>query len=306
MRSCPIASAGIRTIGRPRGGPPTLRRVTDNALGAFLRARREAISPAAVGLPTGSRRRTPGLRREELASLAGISVEYLTRLERGSDRRPSAQVVGALADALDLSPDERVHVHRMVKVGSGEVCAQAHPPSRTVRPTVLALLDRLEPAPALVLAPHGDVLACTAGFRRLAAPIGLFDAEEPNLVRFVFGDTRAHTAFPDWERVADERAAALRAAADLGDRTAAALADELSIFEGAEFGRRYAAGGVLPAWTGVERWEHPIAGSLRLAFESLTLPGSEEQRLVAYLPADAATSDALAALRPDELELATG
>jgi transcriptional regulator with XRE-family HTH domain len=267
--------------------------VTDNALGAFLRARREAISPAAVGLPTGSRRRTPGLRREELASLAGISVEYLTRLERGSDRRPSAQVVGALADALDLSPDERVHVHRMVKVGSGEVCAQAQPPSRTVRPTVLALLDRLEPTPALVLAPHGDVLACTAGFRRLAAPIGLLDAEEPNLVRFVFGDTRARTAFPDWERVADERAAALRAAADLGDRTAAALADELSITEGTEFARRYPAGGVLPAWTGVEQWQHPKAGLLRLAFESLPLPGPEEQRLVAYLPADAATSAAL-------------
>ena len=277
--------------------------VTDNALGAFLRARREAISPAAVGLPTGSRRRTPGLRREELASLAGISVEYLTRLERGSDRRPSAQVIGALADVLGLSPDERVHVYRMVKVVSGEMCVQADPPPRTVRPTVLALLDRLEPTPALVVAPHGDVLACTAGFRLLAEPIGLFDAAEPNLVRFVFGDPRARTAFPDWEHVADERAAALRAAADLGDRTAAALADELSIFEGAEFGGRYAAGGVLPAWTGVERWEHPTAGPLRLAFESLPLPGPEEQRLVAYLPADPTTSDALAALGSEELEL---
>jgi MmyB-like transcription regulator ligand binding domain len=183
----------------------------------------------------------------------------------------------------------------MVKVVSGEVCVQADPPSRTVRPTVLALLDRLEPTPALVVAPHCDVLACTAGFRRLAAPIGLFDAE-PNLVRFVFGDPRARAAFPDWERVADERAAALRAATDLGDRTAAALADELSITEGSEFANRYAAGGALPAWTGVERWEHPTAGPLHLAFESLPLPGPEEQRLVAYLPADAATSEAIAAI----------
>jgi transcriptional regulator with XRE-family HTH domain len=268
--------------------------VTDNALGAFLRARREAIAPAEVGLPTGSRRRTPGLRREELASLAGISVEYLTRLERGSDRRPSAQVIGALADVLGLSPEERVHVYRMVKVVSGEVCAQALPPSRTVRPTLLALLDRLEPTPALVVSPHCDVLACTDGFRRLAAPIGLFDATEPNLVRFVFGDSRARAAFPDWERVADERAAALRAAADLGDHTAAALADELSITEGAEFAGRYTGGGALPPWTGVEEWEHPTAGSLRLVFESLLLPGPEEQRLVAYLPANTATSEALA------------
>jgi transcriptional regulator with XRE-family HTH domain len=274
--------------------------VTDNALGAFLRARREATSPAALGLPTGSRRRTPGLRREELASLAGVSVEYLTRLERGSDRRPSTQVIGALADVLGLSAEERVHVYRMVKAVSGDVCVQAQPPSPTVRPTMLALLDRLGPTPAFVVAPHGDVLACTDGFRRLAAPVGLFDAAEPNLVRFTF-DARARAAFPDWEQVADVRAAALRAAADLGDSAAAALADELSITEGAAFARRYAAGGTLPASTGVERWEHPSAGPLRLAYESLLILGPEELRLVAYLPADAASSEALAALEEPAL-----
>jgi hypothetical protein len=145
------------------------------------------------------------------------------------------------------------------------------------------------------------VLASTDGYRRLAAPIGLFDAAEPNLVRFVFGDARARAAFPAWERVAGEHAAALRAAADLGDHTATALADELSITEGTEFARRYAAAGTLPAWTGVEEWEHPTAGTLRLAFESLTLPGPEEFRLVAYLPADAASADALAALGESEL-----
>jgi transcriptional regulator with XRE-family HTH domain len=275
--------------------------MADNALGAFLRARREAIGPSAVGLPAGSRRRTPGLRREELATLAGISVEYLTRLERGRDRRPSAQVVGALADALGLSPDERVHVHRMVKTADGQVCPQAAAPPRTVRPTVLGLLERLDPTPAVVVSPHCDVLACTAGYRRLAAPVGLLDADEPNLVRFVFADARAHTTFPDWAGVADERSAALRAAADLGDRAAAALAEELSITVGVEFGRRYAAVAVLPAWTGVELWDHPTAGTLRLAFESLPLPGPEEQRLVVYLPADARTGDALAALAPPTL-----
>jgi hypothetical protein len=209
-------------------------------------------------------------------------------------------VIGALADVLGLTPEERVHVYRMVKVVSGDVCAQAQSPSHVVRPTVLALLDRLEPTPALVVAPHGDVLACTEGFRRLAVPVGLLDSAEPNLVRFVFGDPRARVTFPDWERVADERAALLRAAADLGDRTAAALADELSITEGTEFGRRYGAGGALPPSTGVERWEHPTAGTLRLAFESLTLPGPEELRLVAHLPADAATRAALATLEEQD------
>ncbi|MEV8440538.1 helix-turn-helix transcriptional regulator [Actinosynnema sp. NPDC051121] len=262
-----------------------------NALGGFLRARREAITPAEVGLPTGPRRRTPGLRRAELAALAGVSVEYLTRLERGRDRHPSAQVVGALADALRLSSHERVHLHRLVKAG-GSVCPAETEP-RPVRPTVLALLDRLEPTPAFVADAQGDVRAWTAGFRWLAAPSGLLDADRPNLARFVFGDERARATFPDWERVADERAAALRAAADLGDGGAAVLAEELSITVGADFGRRFTTAAVLPGGTGVERWRHPEAGELRLAYETLTLPGDEDHRLVAYLPADGATAQAL-------------
>ncbi|MFE9747330.1 helix-turn-helix domain-containing protein [Saccharothrix saharensis] len=262
-----------------------------NALGGFLRARREAITPAEVGLPTGPRRRTPGLRRAELAALAGVSVEYLTRLERGRDRRPSAQVVGALADALRLSSHERVHLHRLVKAGGGVCPAVVEP--RPVRPTVLALLDRLEPTAAFVADAQGDLHAWTAGFRWLAAPSGLLDGERPNLARHVFGDARARTTFPEWERVADERAAALRAAADLGDGGAAVLAEELSITVGADFGRRFTAGSV-PGGTGVERWRHPEAGELRLAYESLAVPGDEDHRLVAYLPADAATGQALA------------
>jgi transcriptional regulator with XRE-family HTH domain len=267
--------------------------MADNAMGAFLRARREAIAPSDVGLPTGSRRRTPGLRREELATLAGISVEYLTRLERGSDRGPSAQVLGALADALGLSPEERVHLHRMAKTSTGQPCAPSAPPPRTVRPTVLALLDRLQPTPALVVDAQCDVLACTAGFRLLAGPVGLLDADEPNLARFVFTDARARATFPGWERVADQLCAALRAAADLGDRTAATVAEELSIMAGGEFGRRFAASAVLPAWTGAERWVHPEVGALHLAYESLPLPGTDEHRLVVHLPADSSTSDAL-------------
>ncbi|MBI0384744.1 helix-turn-helix transcriptional regulator, partial [Streptomyces albiflaviniger] len=89
--------------------------MSDNELGLFLRSRREAVAPADVGLPTGPRRRTPGLRRAELATLAGVSVEYVTRLEQGRDRRPSAPVLSALADALRLTASERVHLHRLSK-----------------------------------------------------------------------------------------------------------------------------------------------------------------------------------------------
>ncbi|GAA5067118.1 transcriptional regulator with XRE-family HTH domain [Thermocatellispora tengchongensis] len=268
----------------------------DNELGDFLRARREAVSPSDVGLPAGSRRRTPGLRRAELATLAGISVEYLTRLEQGRDRRPSPEIIGALADALGLSADERVHLHRLVKVTTGAVCQAAEPPARAVRPTVLALLDRLEPAPALVVNRIADILACTAGFRRLAAPSGLLDSRPPNLARYVFTDPRARAAFPDWEHLADERAADLRAAAALGDPHATALARELTVTAGAPFGDRFHSSGTLPARTGVERWAHPVAGELLLAYESLELPGTDEQRLLVYLPADDAASATLALL----------
>jgi transcriptional regulator with XRE-family HTH domain len=263
-------------------------------LGAFLRAHREAVPPAAVGLRGGNRRRTPGLRRAELATLAGVSVDYLTRLEQGRDRSPSAHVLAALAETLGLSRDERIHLHRLAKTITGGACdGSAATRARTVRPTVQALLDRLEPAPALVANRPGDLLAWTAGFARLAGPAGLLEAEPPNLVRYAFTDPRAHDAHPDWDTVAGERAAALRAAAALGDAHAALLAEELTITAGARFGDRFEGSAALPARTGVERWAHPEAGELRLAYESLELPDPDELRLVVYLAADEATAAAL-------------
>jgi transcriptional regulator with XRE-family HTH domain len=236
--------------------------MADNALGRFLRARREATAP-----PSTERRRTPGLRRGELADRAGISVEYLTRLERGTDRSPSGQVLSALADALSMSPDERVHLYRLIKAGT--TCAPPPPPP--LRPTVLATLDALEPAAAAVLSPAGDVLASTARFREIS---GLND--ERNLVRFAFSpESKAH--YPDWAQVANDRAAALRAAADLGDHQAAVLAFELSITAGAAFTDRYDTASSLPPATGTERW-----GPHLLVFETLYLPGEGEHRLMIY------------------------
>jgi transcriptional regulator with XRE-family HTH domain len=276
--------------------------VADNELGAFLRARREAVAPAEAGFHNGSRRRTPGLRRAELATLAGLSVEYLTRLEQGRDRHPSPQILAALADALRLSADERIHLHRLVKATEGGPCQQSEPPARAVRPTVRSLLDRLEPAPALVVNRLSEVLAFTTGYERLAGPLGLLDAAPPSLVRFVFTDPRARAAFPEWDRVAAEQAATLRATAALGDPHAAVLADELAIIAGTPFSSRFDASTALPRRTGVERWAHPDGGDLRLAYESLELPDADEQRLVVYLPADAATSAALDHLTRRSLE----
>lgn len=236
--------------------------MADNALGRFLRARREATAPPATG-----RRRTPGLRRGELADRAGISVEYLTRLERGTDRSPSGQVLSALADALAMTADERVHLYRLIKAGA--TCSPPPPPP--LRPTVHAMLDTLEPTAAAVLSPACDVLASTARFREIS---GMGD--ERNLVRFAFSP-RARAHHPDWEQIANDRAAALRAAADLGDHPAATLAFELSITAGAAFTGRYDTAASLPPATGTERW-----GPHLVAFETLYLAGEGDQRLMIY------------------------
>ncbi|MFF5446379.1 helix-turn-helix domain-containing protein [Streptomyces sp. NPDC012888] len=268
--------------------------MSDNELGLFLRLRREAVTPSEVGLPAGPRRRTPGLRRAELATLAGVSVEYVTRLEQGRDRRPSAQVLTALADALRLGTAERLHLHRLSKgADPGFSCTGAAGPTTRVRPTVHALLDRLEPTPALVVNRLSEILACTDGFRRLAEPVGLLDGSRPSLARFAFTDPRARTAYPDWDRVADEQVAALKVGPGQADPHAAALMEELALACGAEFTDRLATLPGLPPAHGTLRLLHPAAGELLLTYETLELPADDDQRLIVHLPADAAASAAL-------------
>ncbi|MFE9766364.1 helix-turn-helix domain-containing protein [Streptomyces sp. NPDC005808] len=284
--------------------------MSDNELGTFLRARREAITPAEVGLPTGSRRRTPGLRRAELATLAGISVEYLTRLEQGRDHNPSPQVLGVLADALRLPTTERTLLRRLVKEASpGAVfCSAAVEPIRTVRPTVRAMLNRLEPAPAVLINWIGDILAYTPGYRRLAGPLGVLDGEQPNILRYVFTDERARAAYADWDRVADEQVAHLRDEASLQDPHAAAMADELTVTAGASFADRLAAVPALPRRAGTDLVTHPEAGPLLLAYETLSLPDGG-LRMVVHLPADDATAAALDRLngrQPGALRVVSG
>jgi transcriptional regulator with XRE-family HTH domain len=263
-------------------------------LGAFLRGRREAVTPAEVGLPTNARRRTPGLRRAELATLAGVSVDYLTRLEQGRDRHPSAQILGALADGLRLSGPERVHLHVLAKTSSGSdsPCGSVEPPARSVRPTVQALLDRLEPAPACVVNRLGDVLAFTTGYQRLVGPIGLLDGDRPNLLRFVLTDPRARAAYPEWDRVAGELVASLPVATRHVDPHLTHLVDELTVTAGAAFTGLLKPAD-LPQRTGVERLAHPVVGELGLAYETLELPDADDQRMIVYLPADDASSAAL-------------
>ncbi|MFI6168911.1 helix-turn-helix domain-containing protein [Nocardia sp. NPDC051052] len=279
--------------------------MSDNELGLFLRTRREAVTPAQVGLAAGARRRTPGLRRSELAMLADVSVEYITRLEQGRDRRPSPPVLSALADALRLTASERVHLHRLTKSADvGFHCLGGAQPPRDVRPTVRAILDRLEPAPAVVVNRLTEVLAYTDGYQRLMAPFGLLDSTQANLARFVFTDPRARAAYPDWQHLADQTVATLKHGPFRKDPHIAALADELTVTVGPEFTDRVETVPSLPAATGITRFVHPDAGQLRLAYEILDLSADDDQHLIVHLPADESTAtalDKLAGLRPGAL-----
>ena len=247
----------------------------ENALGTFIRSRRDATSPADVGLPTGNRRRAPGLRRTELAALAGISVEYLVRLEQGRDRHPSAEVVSALATALRLDPAGAEHLRNLAKISSGQ-CIRTCVAGTEVRPGVRAVVAAMEPAIAL-----------------LAGDVGLLDPEVPNLTRYVFLDERARTAFPDWGRVADECAFHLWFG-PLSER-ATELHDELTAHAGPDFATRIGRHDLPTA--GPWRWRHPDLGELTFTRETLDLPAGDAQQLLVLLPADDATAAAVDAMR---------
>ncbi|KAF0846445.1 helix-turn-helix transcriptional regulator [Nocardia caishijiensis] len=285
--------------------------MSDNELGLFLRTKRESVSPAEVGLPMGARRRTPGLRRAEVAMLSGVSVEYLIRLEQGRDRHPSPPVLSALAETLRLTPRERVHLHQLTKGMSGFSCGAAeNGPNRTVRPTVRAILDQLEPAPAAITNRFTEVLARTEGYRRLMGPSGLFDQGEPaNIARFVFTHPGARELYPDWDEAADKLVASLKQGPFRADPSVAALVDELTVTAGAAFTDRLARLPGLPPSGGINRISHPETGELRLAYESLDLSIDDDQQLSVLLPADAASAAALDDLlgrRPGGLRAVAG
>ena len=169
-------------------------------LGSFLRARRAQVTPAEVGLPVHQGvRRTPGLRREELATLAGISSDYYTRLERGKETRPSPQVIDALARALLMENDEREHLRSLAALAARRAPEPPPEPSRTVPPGVQVLLERLRPYPAHVVGRNGDLLAWNPGGLRLLAGMAEWPVRQRNVWRYVFLHPAARTLFDDWE-----------------------------------------------------------------------------------------------------------
>lgn len=263
----------------------------------FLGTRRAKVTPEQAGLPTygGERRRVTGLRREEVALLAGISSEYYTRLERGNATGVSESVIEGIAQALQLDEAERIHLLHLLRGVGTTRPPRRRPAQQRVRPAVQRVLDSMTGTPAFVLSGRGDILAANHLGRALFSPVYADPVRPPNNARFVFLDPHATTFFRDWDQVANDTVAMLRAEAgrDLYDRRLTDLIGELST-RSEDFRHRWAAHNVRIHTTGVKLLHHPVVGDLDLPFETFPLGGDPSQVLLTYTAEPASPSqDAL-------------
>jgi transcriptional regulator with XRE-family HTH domain len=249
----------------------------------FLTSRRGRLKAADVGLPDYGARRVPGLRREEVAVLAGVSVPYYTRLERGDVAGVSDSVLDALARALRLDEAERAHLFDLARA----VQPLAPPPRRRpakhrVRPSVQQILDAITGVPALLSNDRQDFL--TANVLARALFVDVFDGQErPNSARFIFLDPRARDLYPDWDSVARDVVGALRSAAGRkpDDRALSDLVGELST-RSEEFRRYWARHDVRFHFSGVKRLHHPQVGDMELRYEGLEVVFDTDLTVYAY------------------------
>ncbi|KAK1179464.1 helix-turn-helix transcriptional regulator [Streptomyces sp. NBS 14/10] len=242
---------------------------TRRALGGFLRARRGRVAPEHVGIAGGGRRRVRGLRREELAQLAGISVDYYVRLEQGRATQPSPEVLDALARALGLDAAERNHLATLTGMRGGP------PPEARVSPLLRQILDAMAPVPAYVTNHRLDVLAWNDLGGELIGGLGDPGRRDHNQARYFFLDPASRTVFPEWEDRAAESVGQLRVSAGRypDDAELATLITELSTHS-ADFRRVWATGEVVMCGAGRKRLRHPEAGLLTLDYETLHVPAA--------------------------------
>jgi transcriptional regulator with XRE-family HTH domain len=258
MNDQPGAETAADTAARPAAEQPLDRRAE---LSEFLRSRRARLKPEDVGLPRfGRHRRVPGLRREELAQLAGVSVAYYTRLEQGNGRNVSAEVLDAIASALRLTDAEHAHLTHLAKPKQHKKTPSARP--QQVRVALRHLLDSLEGVPAYVTGRRSDILAWN---------------------RMVFLRPSYRDLYVDWASKATDIVSFLRmdAGCHPDDPQLSALVGELSV-KSEEFRRLWATHDVKEKTHGVKRMHHPLVGELTLSFETFKLPDDHEQSLITY------------------------
>ncbi|WP_405191560.1 helix-turn-helix transcriptional regulator [Streptomyces anulatus] len=266
---------------QPEPAPEPLDRRAE--LSEFLRTRRAKLRPGDVGLPEfGRHRRVPGLRREELAQLAGVSVAYYTRLEQGNGRNVSAEVLDAIARALRLTDAESAHLTHLAKPARHR---KKRRPARVqqVRKGLLYLLDSMDGIPAYVTGARSDVLAWNAMAAAVFGDWGALPPAERNWARLVFLSPAYRDLFVNWDSKASDMVSYLRlyAGCHPDDPELSALVGELSV-KSDEFRRLWATHNVKEKGHGVKLLRHPLVGELTLSYETLKLPDDEEQHLVTY------------------------
>jgi len=268
----------------------------------FLTSRRAKITPQQAGLPETFHRRVPGLRRSEVAALAGMSVEYYAKLERGSLGGVSASVLDAIARTLQLDEAERAHLFHLAQAVDGTRAAM-RPRRRsreqwTVRSSLQWTLDSITTGPAIVGNNRSDLLATNHLGRALYADLYNDPSGAPNFARFTFLDSAAHRFYPDWDLAADMTVANLRTAAgqDPHNKSLHDLVGELST-RSDEFRRRWGTHNVRTHGTGTKHFHHHIVGNLTLAYESLDLRAEPGLTMTVYAAEpDSPTAHALALL----------
>jgi transcriptional regulator with XRE-family HTH domain len=257
------------------------------AVREFLGSRRARVTPLDAGLPPQStRRRVKGLRREEVALLAGVSPEYYVRLERGQATGPSAGVVDAVARVLRLDDDERAHLDRLLTALTPEARTRRRTPAKDpVTPGTRVLLDAMNDLPAVVFNGRLDILAVNALGRALYAPV--FDLPgRPNSARFLFLDEpKAQDVFPEWDRIAGDTVAMLRTEAGRhpDDPELIELIGQLST-RSPGFRTRWAANDVRVHRGGTKTFRHPLIGQVTLPFENLHVDAASGQVLTVFTP----------------------
>jgi transcriptional regulator with XRE-family HTH domain len=250
----------------------------ENPIGDYLRARRELVRPEDVGLPgPGGRRRVPGLRRSEVALLAGVSTDYYVRLEQGRDQHPSEQVLDALARALQLDADAAAHLRSL----AAPARRRRRPAPRPERApaSIVELIDTWSETPAYVYGRCMDVLAANP----IATALQPYCRPGENLVRFAFLDPRGPDVYEDWEDATARAVAGLRALVgpDLDDPRLHELVGELSV-RSARFRDLWARHDVRPKRSGTSCITHPQVGRVELRYDKLPLPDTDRQTLAVY------------------------
>jgi transcriptional regulator with XRE-family HTH domain len=279
----------------------------------FLTSRRARITPEQAGLNAYGPRRVPGLRREEVAVLAGVSVPYYTRLERGDMHGVSDSVLEALARALQLDDAEHAHLFDLARAVQPSVTPRRRRPAKhAIRPSVQHILDAITGAAAFVRNDRLDVLAANALGQALYSQMFADPRRPANAARFIFLDARARDFYPDWNKAANDTVAVLRASAgrDPYDRCLSDLVGELST-QSDEFRTRWAQHNVRQHITGIKHFHHPVVGEISLAYDRLDLvadpgltiftytaePGSRDEETLRLLGSWAATNELASSAR---------